>query len=362
MFQRGFRVVMVFISMVFALSLLASPRAFAEEIRGAGSTAAARLYQGWAEGFKTTGHQVSYDAIGSSAGIKAVIAGKVDFGATDMPLSGEQMQKDGLICIPTAITGIVPALNLPGVPQGKLRLSGPLLAAIFAGKVHHWNDEALRALNPGVRLPAEAIRVIARQDGSGSTWVLSKYLSAVSPEWAQDMGNESLLRWPASTLLARGSSGVADLLKQTPYSIGYLEPGYIASAQLNYALVANKAGKFVQPDATAFRAALAGSRWTFEGRFEDPLSNLDDLAAWPITTGTFIVMKRVAVNPKRVAIVANFFSGAFMQADSLVPQAGFVPLPMKTQARAVKALGSMVEPGGIPLFFDVIWRVGALKP
>ncbi|MBS1208840.1 MAG: phosphate transporter substrate-binding protein PhoT family [Proteobacteria bacterium] len=356
MFQRRTLFSTGLVSALLVASLLLSPLATAEEIRGAGSTAAAKLYQSWAESFKTTGNQVNYAPVGSSAGIKAVITGAVDFGATDVPLTDEQMQKDGLICIPTAITGIVPAVNLPGVPQGKLRLSGPLLAAILTGKVHYWNDDAIRALNPNIRLPAEAIHVVARQDGSGSTWVLSKYLSAVSPEWAQEMGNESLLHWPASTLLARGSSGMADQIKQTPYSIGYLEPGYIASTELNYALVANKAGKYVQPDAVAFRAALAGSRWTFEGRFEDTLTNLSDQAAWPITTGTFIVMKRVAVAPKRMAIVANFLSGAFMQADNLAPKAGFVPLPMKTQARAVKTLGSMVEPSGVPLLFDVIWR------
>lgn len=303
-----------------------------------------------------TGHQLIYDATGSSAGIKAVLAGDVDFGASDVPLPQERLKREGLICIPTAITGIVPALNLPGVPQGGLRFSGPLLASIMLGKVKRWNDEAIRALNPRVKLPAEIIRVVARKDGSGSTWVLSKYLSEVSPEWRQEMGNNSLLKWPENTVLAKGSSGMADVLKQTPYSIGYLEPGYIERATLDYALVANKTGRYVKPDAEAFRAALSGSRWTFEGDFEDSLINRSDRAAWPITTGTFIIMRRIARDPRHSAIVANFFSGAFMQADNLVPQAGFVPLPMKTQARAVKALGSMVEVGGIPLPFDVIWR------
>jgi len=340
----------------FVLFFAIQGGAQADVLRGAGSTAAAKLYQTWADVFKGTGNQVSYDAVGSSAGVKALLAGKVDFGATDVPLTEAQMQKEGLICIPTAITGIVPATNLPGVVHGKLRLSGPMLAAIFMGRVHVWNDEAIRALNPGVKLPAEAIRVVARQDGSGSTWVIGDYLSAVSPDWKQEMGRDTLLHWPMGTLLAKGSGGMAEMLRQTPYSIGYLEPGYVASAQLGYVLVANRAGKYVEPDSAGFRAALATSRWTFEGRFEEPLTNSGDPAAWPITTGTFIVMRRVAQDPRRVAEVANFFSGAFMQADSLAPKAGFVPLPLKTQARAVKALGSMVEKDGVPLGFDVIWR------
>lgn len=343
------------------LMLVHADGVLAEVIHGAGSTAAAKLYQSWGEAYRVTGSQLAYDAVGSSAGVKAVIAGKVDFGATDVPLRGSQMARDGLICIPTAITGIVPAINLPGVQAGRLRLTGQVLAEILAGKVKNWNDEAVRALNPGLRLPAEPIKVVARADGSGSTWVLSDYLSAVSPDWQREMGRDSLLHWPEGTLLAKGSSGMADKLRQTPYSIGYLEPGYIASAQLGYALVANKAGKYVQPNSDAFRAALSASRWTFEGRFEEPLSNLGDPAAWPITTGTFIVMKRAVADVKRSAIVANFFAGAFMHADDLAPKAGFVPLPEKTQARAVKELGSMVEANGQPLSFDVIWRRAAAR-
>lgn len=340
----------------FLLLLTTSTGAWADTIRGAGSTAAAKLYQTWGDAFRITGSQIAYDPVGSSSGVKAVIAGKVDFGATDVPLSEAQMARDGLICIPTAITGIVPAVNLPGVGNGRLKLSGAVLAQILEGKLKTWNDEGIRSLNPGLKLPAEPIKVVARADGSGSTWVLSDYLSAVSQDWQHDMGRDSLLHWPNGTLLAKGSSGMADMLKQTPYSIGYLEPGYIASAQLGYALVANKAGKYVQPNSDAFRAALSASRWTFEGRFEEPLSNLGDPAAWPITTGTFIVMKRKAADAKRSAIVANFFAGAFMHADDLAPKAGFVPLPEKTQARAVKELGNVTEASGQPLAFDVMWR------
>ena len=330
--------------------------ALAEEIRGAGSTAAARLYQVWGESFKTTGNQLKYDAIGSSSGLKAVIEGTVDFGASDVALSPERAQKDDLVCIPTAIAGIVPALNVAGLPQGRLRLTGPLLAAIYTGKVSKWNDEAIRKLNPGLNLPAEAIRVIAREDGSGTTHVISQYLTAVSPEWKQSMGNDFLLKWPASTLLAKGSGGVAKLIKQTPFSIGYLEAGTIQSEQINYALVANKAGQYVQPNADSFSAALSGSRWSFEGRFEDSLNNNDDKKAWPITTGTFVIMKRSVASPKRIAIVLNFLSGAFMQADKLVPASGYVALPLQTQARAVKTLASLKETNGVPIFFDVMWR------
>lgn len=344
------------LALCLALSLLTLPAAFGAQIKGAGSTAAARLYQDWADAFKITGNQVAYEANGSSAGIQAVIEGRADFGATDVPLSEDRLRKEGLICIPTAITGIAPAMNLPGVPRGKLHLSGPVLAAILSGKVHSWNDEAIRHLNPGLKLPAEAIHVIAREDGSGTTWVLSKYLASISPEWQQEMGNDFKLHWPTGTTLARGGSGMVAQIKQTPFSIGYLEVGNIDAAQLNYALVANKAGRYVEPQPEAFRAALGASKWTFEGRFEESLTNLDDKDAWPITTGTFIVMKRLAADPKRTAIVLNFFSGAFMQADKLVPQSGYIPLPMKTQARAVKELGAIEERQGIPLFFDVMWR------
>jgi len=342
---------------VAAALCLATTSVQAETIHGSGSTAAAKLYLSWGEAYASaTGNRLVYDAVGSSAGVRDVIAGKVDFGATDVPLSLTQMRREGLICIPTVITGIVPAINLPGVAQGRLHLTGQVLADILRGQIRQWNDEAIQALNPGMRLPSESIKVVARQDGSGSTGVISQYLSVVSASWKQTLGEGSLLHWPQGTLLAKGSSGMAEMVHQTPYSIGYVEPGYITAEHLNYARVENKAGKYVEPAPEGFRAALAGSRWTFEGHFEDSLSNRDDPKAWPITTGTFIVLRQKAQDRGHAAAVANFFVGAFMHADDLAPKAGFVPLPEKTQARAVGTLGTMIEPNGQPLTFDVMWR------
>jgi phosphate transport system substrate-binding protein len=337
--------------------VLFSIPAQAEIIRGSGSTAAARLYQSWGEAFARTGHQLQYEATGSSAGLKALLEGKVDFGATDVPLSEAQLRQDNLVQIPTAITGIVPAINLPGVARGKLRLTGPVYADILGGRIRKWDDEAIRKLNPGLSLPGEAIRVVAREDGSGSTYVLSQYLSEVSADWKSRFGTDYRLAWPEGTLKAKGSSGVAKLIGETPFSIGYLESGSIDKAQLNYAQLANRAGQYLHPTPESFQAALSSSNWTFQGRFEESLSNLGDKAAWPITTGTFVIMKRTAQAPQRMALVLNFFSGAFMQADKLVPQSGYVALPIKTQARAVKSLASISEPSGVPMFFDVIWRV-----
>lgn len=342
--------------LILSLALPFAPRADAEVIRGAGSTAAARLYQSWGEMFGNTGNKLQYEANGSSAGVKAVIDNKVDFGATDVPLSEEQLRRDDLVLIPTAITGVVPALNVPGLAPGKLRLSGSVLAAMYAGKIRNWNDEAIRKLNPGLSLPAEAIRVVAREDGSGTTYVMTQYLSAVSEEWNKQMGFDYRLNWPVGTLLAKGSGGIVKLLKETPYSLGYLEIGYVEKNQLGYALVANKAGQYVSPGPVSFHSALNASNWTFQGRFEESLSNLDTREAWPITTGTFIVVRRTSNDPKHTALVLNFFSGAFMQADKLVPASGFVPLPIKTQARAVKTLGKVLDSSGVPVFFDVMWR------
>lgn len=344
------------LSLVIALLALCAP-VQAEIIRGAGSTAAARLYRNWGEAFGRTGNTLQYEANGSSAGLKALLEGKADFGATDVPLPEEQLRSKGLILIPTAITGVVPALNLPGIPPGRLRLSGPVLAAMYAGTIRRWNDEAIRLLNPGLTLPAENIRVVAREDGSGTTYVMSQYLSSVSADWKTRMGVDFRLSWPDGTLLAKGSSEVVKLLTETPYALGYLEIGYVEKSKLGYALVANRAGNYVSPRPAAFHAALDASNWSFQGRFEESLSNLDARDAWPITTGTFVVVSRVSSDPKRTALLLNFFSGAFMQADKLVPESGLVPLPVKTQARAIKTLGKVVDAEGIPVFFDVMWRI-----
>lgn len=339
---------------LLAALLLAAGPAGAATLTGAGSSAAAPLYNAWAaEWAKKSRTPVVYAAVGSSAGLKAIREGKADFGASDVPLPPEQLDKDGLVNFPTAIAGVVPAVNLSGVGAGELRLSGPVLADILSGRITRWNAAPIVALNRGLRLPDQPITVVAREDGSGTTYVLSHYLSKVSKDWAQTLGNDFKLKWPAGTRLVKGTSAQLKTLAETPGAIAYAEFGQVEKAGLTYARVANSKGEYPQPGASSFKAALKASAWTSAGRFEEMLTDMPDKDAWPITTGTFVVMRRKVAHPAMAAQALALFSYGFMRGDTITAENRWVPMPDMTQARAVKEMNKVRDADGQPLAWNM---------
>ena len=242
-----------FLTAAAAVALLIAPVAStafaADTVSGAGSTFAAPLYAKWAEGYKrATGASLNYQAIGSGGGIKQIEAGTVDFGGTDKPLTAEVLEQNGLYQFPTAVGGVVPAINLPGVPSGKLKLPGQVLADIFQGKIAKWNDPAIAKWNAGLTLPNLPITVVHRSDGSGTTFLFTSYLALKAPRWASQVGANDAVQWPTG-IGGKGNDGVAAFVRQTPGSIGYVEYAYAKQNKLTYTLLLNKAGKFVSPTA-----------------------------------------------------------------------------------------------------------------
>lgn len=321
-----------------------------EAISGAGSSAAYPVYQAWAEQYgRTNAVALNYDPAGSSAGLKKIRTREIDFGATDVAPGAEELIRDDLVMFPTVITGAVPVYNLPKIRSGALILDGELLADIFSGKITQWNDARLQRQNPGLALPALAIKPIVRADGSGTTYHLSDYLSKVSTVWRQQMGVGTTLKWPAGFTAAKGSKGVAQALLDTPGSIGYVDYNYIVQYQLSAAQMRLAEGAVVEANPASFRKALMQSTWLGQGDFTRTLTNIPGRGCWPITMGTFIVMPRIASDPARAQAAIRFFTWAFMSGDELANRVNFVRLPDTIQAKAYRALADIRDKQGMPI-------------
>lgn len=338
---------------VLASVLSAAPYANTP-VAGAGSTAAAALYANWAGDWaKKSRLTLDYAGVGSSGGLKAIAEGKVDFGASDVAPPPAQLERDGLICFPTAISGIVPLINLPGLPRGGLKLTGAVLADILSGRLTRWNAAPIAALNRDLHLPDLPIKLIAREDGSGTTYVLSHYLSKVSLGWQSGPGVGFKLKWPAEAQLIKGTAAMLDTVAKTPGAIGYAEFGPADKAGLNYARLANRRGEYPQPGADSFRAALTGSGWTNAGNFEEMLTDMAEKDAWPITGGTFVVMRKKVADAARAGNALSLFSYGFMHGDKLAAGLGWIPLPELTQARAIGEMNKIRAADGRALS----WRI-----
>ena len=298
----------------------------ANEITGAGATFPAPVYGKWAEAYqKATGVRMNYQSIGSGGGIKQIIARTVDFGASDMPLKPAALEKDGLFQFPTVIGGGVPVVNVAGIKPGDLRLSSTLLADIYLGKVTKWNDKAIVVLNPKFALPNQDIAVVRRADGSGTTYIFTNYLSKVSADWKQKVGEGTAVQWPVG-LGGKGNEGVAAFVQRVPASIGYVEYAYAKQNKLSYVLMQNADGQFVAPDDVAFKAAAAGADWT-KSAFAELLTNEPGKSSWPITGATFILMHRVQAKPEQGTEVLKFFDWAYANGDKMAADLDYVPLP-----------------------------------
>jgi phosphate transport system substrate-binding protein len=317
-----------------AVASVATP-ASAAEITGAGATFPFPIYAKWAEAFKKeTNNSLNYQSIGSSGGIRQIRAKTVDFGATDAPLKGEELQKDGFVQFPAVMGGVVPVFNVQGVAAGQLKLTGDVLADIFNGKITKWNDAKIAQANQGVTLPNATITPVYRSDGSGTTSVFTTYLADVSPAWKSGPGVGASVQWPVGQG-GKGNEGVAALVKQVPNSIGYVEYAYAKQNQIPFAQLQNKSGKFVSPEAKTFQAAAANADWKAAPGFGISLTNQPGDEAWPITAPTFILVYKNSEKPEQVAEVLKFFDWAFNKGDQMAVELDYVPLPaaLKQQVR-----------------------------
>jgi phosphate transport system substrate-binding protein len=329
---------------------LAAGVAKAADITGAGATFPFPIYSKWAEAYKAaSGVGLNYQSIGSGGGIRQIRAKTVDFGATDAPLKGDALAKDGLIQFPAVMGGLVPAISIPGVEARKLKLTGPLLADIYLGKISKWNDPKIVALNPDVKLPDSGISVVYRSDGSGTTYVWTEYLSLISDEWKSKIGVNTSVQWPVG-VGGKGNEGVSATVKQIPNSIGYVEYAYAKQNNLSYALVQNKAGNFPVPDDKTFQAAADGADWTSAPGFGISLNNQAAKEAWPIVSATFILMHSKPEKPAQSQEVLKFFDWAFKNGDKLALDLEYVPMPASVKDKVRASWKGVVDNSGKPIF------------
>jgi phosphate transport system substrate-binding protein len=326
------------------------PAGGAKSIGGAGATFPAPVYMKWAETYRAqTGVALNYQAIGSGGGIKQIEASTVDFGASDKPLKPEELDKAGLDQFPTVMGGVAPVLNVQGVAAGQLKLTGPLLADIYLGVVKRWNDPGIAQLNPGLKLPNLPITVVHRSDGSGTSFLFTSYLSAVSPAWMQKVGASDSVQWPTG-LGGKGNDGVAALTKQTVGSIGYVEYAYAKQNNMVYADLQARDGGFVAPTAENFAAAAAGADWTKAQGNYLLLLNQPGANAWPITGATFILMHRRQDHPDQAKAVLSFFDWAYRNGDAEAQALDYVPLPAKVKDLVRSQWSHIVGPDGKPVY------------
>lgn len=333
---------------VIAMSVSAGAIAQVKEITGAGATFPAPLYARWAAEYnKATGVRMNYQSIGSGGGLRQIRGKTVQFGASDMPLTDAELAKEGLLQFPTVTGGVVPIVNIPGLKERELRLTGALLADIYLGKITRWTDPAIVKLNPGVKLPNAPIVPVRRADGSGTTFIFTNYLSKVSPEWRSKVGEGTAVNWPAGAG-GKGNEGVAAFVQRLPNSIGYVEYAYAKQNKLPYALIQNAAGNFVAPDLSTFEAAAADVDWSKS--FYQILTNQSGKDAWPITGATFILMHRIQDSPENAVAVLRFFDWAYQNGDKTSLELDYVPVP-DSVVKSIRTLwGTMQDTSGKPFF------------
>jgi phosphate transport system substrate-binding protein len=297
----------------------------ATDITGAGSTFAAPIYTKWADAYqKSGGGKVNYQGIGSSGGIKQIQAKTVDFAGSDAPMKDDELAKSGLFQFPTVVGGVVPAINVPGVKPGELVLSGSVLGDIYLGKIKKWNDPAIVALNPKVKLPDTDIAVVRRADGSGTTFIWTHYLSAVNPEWRSKVGEGATVSWPTGTG-GKGNDGVAAFVTRLPGAIGSVEWAYAKQNHMTYTAMKNESGAVVEPKTQTFKAAAAGADWSKS--FYQILTNQPGKDAWPVVGATFVLLHTTQDKPEQGKETLKFFGWAFKNGQLAAADLDYISLP-----------------------------------
>lgn len=308
-----------------------------DQITGAGATFPAPIYQRWAQDAKSSGLQINYQSIGSGSGINQIINRTVDFGATDAPLNPERLAQNNLLQIPTIMGSIVIAYNIPGVPTNSLRLTPELLVQIFMGQITRWNDPALVAINPHITLPRLPIGPTYRADGSGTTWIFTQYLSAVSEEWKTRIGAAVSVSWPAGNG-ARGNEGVSNIVGRNPGSIGYVESSFAVINNLNMAQLRNRAGNFVLPTAQNVIETASNAVWTVDNGFVPNLLNQAGERSWPIVGATYILLPLNAPDPAKTRSVVRFVEWFWANGNTSAERLHYVPLPDAVKQQLLSTL------------------------
>ena len=314
------------------------PNAFAakiEQINGAGATFPYPVYSKWAEAYaKQKGVKLNYQSIGSGGGIKQINAKTVDFGASDAPLKPEQLNKSGLMQFPMVMGGVVPVINVPGIKTGSLKLPSEVLADIYLGKIKKWNDKAIKAANPGMNLPSKNITVVHRSDGSGTTWIFTNYLTKVSKDWADKVGNDKAVAWPTG-VGGKGNEGVASYVSRIKGSIGYVEYAYALQNKMTHVKLQNHDGNFVDPTSENFQAAAANADWAHAPGYYLVLTDQPGANAWPISGASFILMYKNQAKPEVAEAVLKFFDWSYNNGGKMAESLDYVPIP--------KSVVSLVE-------------------
>lgn len=324
--------------------------AAATDITGAGSTFVYPLLAKWADVYKKqTGIGLNYQSIGSGGGIKQITNKTVTFGASDMPLTPAEVAKHGFVQFPVINGADVPVVNLEGIKPGELTLDGPAVANIYLGKIVKWNDPAIQKLNPGMKLPELPIVVVHRSDGSGTTFIWTDYLSKVSAEWKDKVGEGTSVEWPTG-VGAKGNEGVANNVSQTKGSIGYVEYAYAKQNLMTFTKMANQAGKVVAPDAETFQAAAAGADWAGAKDFYVILTNAPGDKSWPVAGSTFILMYKTPQDPVAAAEALKFFAWGYKNGKQVAASLDYVPMPDSVVALIEKVWADQIkDSSGKPL-------------
>lgn len=324
--------------------------AYAADISGAGATFPYPVYSKWAEAYKAkTGVGLNYQSIGSGGGIAQIKAKTVTFGATDKPLTAGELDTAGLTQFPTVIGGVVPVVHLAGVNPGQIVLTGKVLADIYQGNIKKWNDPAIKAMNKSVNLPDQAIVVVHRSDGSGTSFIFTNYLSKASPAWASNVGAATAVEWPTG-VGAKGNEGVAGNVAQTNGSIGYVEYAYAKQNKLTYVRMVNKTGVAVEPTAAAFQAAAAKADWAHAPGFYMVLTDQSGKDAWPIAGATFILVYKQPSDATATGEALKFFKWAYDSGDQMAESLDYVPLPDSVVHIVEKSWHNSIKDGnGKPL-------------
>lgn len=317
-------------------------------VTGAGASFPQPVYARWAQAYQeATGNQVNYQSIGSSGGIKQITAKTVDFGATDAPMTKEELDKEGLIQFPTVVGGVVPVVNIDGIKPGQIALSGEVLAKIYLGQITQWNDPAISALNEGVVLPDAKITTVFRSDGSGTTFNFTNYLSQVSADWQKEVGVSKAVKWPTTSTGAagKGNEGVSAFVSKIKNSIGYVEYAYAKQNKMSHVGLINQAGNTVQPSQEAF-AAAADTDWESAPGFHLVLTNQGGEHAWPIASATFILVHTNPEDPARVKSALDFFDWAYSGGDQYASDLDYVPLTENTKTLMRNSWQKVVDKNG----------------
>ncbi len=322
----------------------------AADISGAGATFPYPIYAKWAEAYKAkTGTSLNYQSIGSGGGIKQITAKTVDFGASDMPLKGDQLDKDGLVQWPQVMGGVVLVVNLQGMKPGELKLDGKTVAGMYLGTITKWNDPAIKQLNPGLNLPDKAVATVHRSDGSGTNFIFTHYLSSIDPEFKSKVGENTSVEFPGG-LGGKGNEGVAALASRTDGAIGYVEYAYALQNKMTYTQLKNHDGAFVAPESRTFQAAAAGADWSSAPGFGVLLTDQPGKDSWPITGATFILMHKQQADAAKAKAVLGFFDWSYRNGAQLAEQLNYVPMPTKVIDLVEQSWKQIVGPDSKPVW------------